>query len=112
MCRSEGWSTRTLQGRLDSMLFERTALSRKPDELLKSELDLTRSRAARPEPRPELSLASQRPDTGRRRDLPLNLGDLTPVLQPPHAIDCVGTGIFKDKLQKEELITLLDGLQW
>jgi len=38
MCRSEGWSTRTLQGRLDSMLFERTALSRKPDELLVSEL--------------------------------------------------------------------------
>lgn len=38
MCRSEGWSTRTLQGRLDSMLFERTALSRKPDELLANEL--------------------------------------------------------------------------
>jgi predicted nuclease of restriction endonuclease-like (RecB) superfamily len=38
MCRSEGWSTRILQGRLDSMLFERTALSRKPDELLTSEL--------------------------------------------------------------------------
>jgi predicted nuclease of restriction endonuclease-like (RecB) superfamily len=38
MCRSEGWSTRTLQGRLDSLLFERTALSRKPDELLSTEL--------------------------------------------------------------------------
>ena len=38
MCRSEGWSTRTLQGRLDSMLFERTALSRKPDEVLSTEL--------------------------------------------------------------------------
>lgn len=38
MCRNEGWSTRTLQGRLDSMLFERTALSRKSDELLASEL--------------------------------------------------------------------------
>jgi predicted nuclease of restriction endonuclease-like (RecB) superfamily len=38
MCRSEGWSTRTLRGRLDSMLFERTALSRKPDELLTTEL--------------------------------------------------------------------------
>ncbi|MGO4581722.1 PDDEXK nuclease domain-containing protein [Cupriavidus sp. 2TAF22] len=34
MCRNEGWSTRTLQDRLDSMLFERTALSRKSDELL------------------------------------------------------------------------------
>ncbi|MDP2762515.1 MAG: PDDEXK nuclease domain-containing protein [Sideroxyarcus sp.] len=38
MCRSEGWSTRILQGRLDSMLFERSALSRKPDELLSIEL--------------------------------------------------------------------------
>jgi predicted nuclease of restriction endonuclease-like (RecB) superfamily len=38
MCRSEGWSTRTLQGRLNSMLFERTVLSRKSDELLTSEL--------------------------------------------------------------------------
>lgn len=38
MCRTEGWSTRTLRNRLDSMLFERTALSRQPDELLASEL--------------------------------------------------------------------------
>lgn len=38
MCRSENWSTRALQERLDSMLFERTALSRKPDELLTNEL--------------------------------------------------------------------------
>lgn len=43
MCRSEGWSTRTLQGRLDSMLFERTALSREPDELLTSELATLRN---------------------------------------------------------------------
>lgn len=42
MCRTEGWSTRTLQGRLDSMLFERTALSRQPDELLTSELESLR----------------------------------------------------------------------
>lgn len=38
MCRAEHWSTRTLQGRLDSMLFERTALSRQPDEVLTAEL--------------------------------------------------------------------------
>jgi predicted nuclease of restriction endonuclease-like (RecB) superfamily len=38
MCRNEAWSTRTLQGRLDSMLFERTALSKKSDELLTTEL--------------------------------------------------------------------------
>lgn len=38
MCQQEGWSTRTLQQRLDSMLFERTALSRQPEELIASEL--------------------------------------------------------------------------
>lgn len=42
MCRQERWSTRTLQERLDSMLFERTALSRQPAELLASELDSLR----------------------------------------------------------------------
>lgn len=42
MCRTEGWSTRALQGRLDSMLFERTALSRQPDELLVTELTALR----------------------------------------------------------------------
>jgi predicted nuclease of restriction endonuclease-like (RecB) superfamily len=43
MCKAEGWSTRTLQDRLDSMLFERTALSRKPDELLATELAALRT---------------------------------------------------------------------
>lgn len=38
MCRTEGWSTRVLRGRLDSMLFERTALSSQPQELLSTEL--------------------------------------------------------------------------
>lgn len=38
MCQQEGWSTRTLQERLDSRLFERTALSRQSDALLAQEL--------------------------------------------------------------------------
>jgi len=38
LCQAERWSTRTLQGRLDSMLFERTALSRQADDLLAAEL--------------------------------------------------------------------------
>lgn len=42
MCRLERWSVRTLKQRLDSMLFERTALSRKPDELIKQELNALR----------------------------------------------------------------------
>jgi predicted nuclease of restriction endonuclease-like (RecB) superfamily len=43
MCRLEKWSTRTLQERIQSMLFERTALSRKPDELIAKELTLLRN---------------------------------------------------------------------
>jgi predicted nuclease of restriction endonuclease-like (RecB) superfamily len=38
MCRVEGWSTRTLQAKVDSMLFERTALSKKPEKLVRDEL--------------------------------------------------------------------------
>jgi predicted nuclease of restriction endonuclease-like (RecB) superfamily len=44
MSRIEGWSVRTLRERIDSMLFERTALSKQPDELVKQELALLRSR--------------------------------------------------------------------
>lgn len=39
MCRIEGWGTRQLEERMDSMLFERTAISRKPEELIQIELD-------------------------------------------------------------------------
>jgi predicted nuclease of restriction endonuclease-like (RecB) superfamily len=39
MCRVENWSTRTLQKKIQSMLFERTALSKKPDKLIRRELD-------------------------------------------------------------------------
>lgn len=38
MCRLERWSVRTLRQRAGSMLFERTALSRKPDALIQQEL--------------------------------------------------------------------------
>jgi predicted nuclease of restriction endonuclease-like (RecB) superfamily len=43
MCRIERWSTRTLRGKIDGMLFERTALSKKPQELIRHELDALRS---------------------------------------------------------------------
>lgn len=33
------WSVRTLSGRIGSMLYERTALSKKPDELIKYEIE-------------------------------------------------------------------------
>jgi len=38
MCRIEGWNTRTLDRKIDSMLFERTALSKKPAKLVEMEL--------------------------------------------------------------------------
>lgn len=38
MCRVENWSVRTLRKKIDSMLFERTAISKKPEDLAKLEL--------------------------------------------------------------------------
>jgi predicted nuclease of restriction endonuclease-like (RecB) superfamily len=42
MCRVERWSVRTLQKKIGSMLYERTALSRKPEETVKQDLRLLR----------------------------------------------------------------------
>lgn len=63
MSRIEGWSIRTLRDRIDSMLYERTALSREPDSLIKQELATLRSR-----------------------------GDLTPslLLKDPYVLDFLG----------------------
>lgn len=38
MCRIEGWSVRELGERIDSMLYQRTALSKKPEALIQKEL--------------------------------------------------------------------------
>lgn len=38
MCRIEHWSVRELASRIDSMLYQRTALSKKPEKLIKQEL--------------------------------------------------------------------------
>ena len=38
MCRIEHWDTRTLEAKIDSKLFERTSISRKPEEIIKQEL--------------------------------------------------------------------------
>ena len=38
MCRIERWNVRTLRGKIQGMLFERTAISRKPEETIKTEL--------------------------------------------------------------------------
>ena len=39
MCRVERWSVRTLRQKIDSMLYERTAISNKPEELMRHEID-------------------------------------------------------------------------
>ena len=44
MCRMEGWNTRTLGKKIDGMLFERTALSKKPEDVIKHEIKTLRER--------------------------------------------------------------------
>lgn len=38
MCRIEKWTVKTLREKIDGMLYERTAISKKPDKLIKKEL--------------------------------------------------------------------------
>jgi predicted nuclease of restriction endonuclease-like (RecB) superfamily len=42
MCRVERWSVRTLRQKIDGMLYERTALSKKPDKLIEQEIEKLR----------------------------------------------------------------------
>lgn len=46
LCRVERWSVRTLRDRVRSMLYERTALSKKPEDLIRAELAELRERDA------------------------------------------------------------------
>ena len=39
MCKLEQWSVRVLEGRINSMLYERTAISKKPKETIKQDLE-------------------------------------------------------------------------
>ncbi|MCX6146933.1 MAG: PDDEXK nuclease domain-containing protein [Candidatus Kapabacteria bacterium] len=43
MCKMDRWSVRTLRERIDSLLFERTAISKKPDETIQNDLDLLKN---------------------------------------------------------------------
>jgi predicted nuclease of restriction endonuclease-like (RecB) superfamily len=43
MCRVERWSVRTLRRKIDGLLYERTALSKKPQELIEQDLSALRS---------------------------------------------------------------------
>ena len=48
MCRVERWTARTLREKISSMLYERTALSRKPEELARTELESLREKDCMP----------------------------------------------------------------
>ena len=39
MCRIEKWNVRNLRKKISSMLYERTALSRKPEQVAQAELE-------------------------------------------------------------------------
>ncbi len=43
MCRHEGWSVRQLEERINSLLFERTAISKKPEETIRQDLTVLRN---------------------------------------------------------------------
>lgn len=43
MCRIESWSTRLLNNKIASMLYERTALAKKPENIIRSEIEILRS---------------------------------------------------------------------
>ena len=42
LCKTEGWNVKTLRDKISSMLYERTAISKQPDELIKQELQALR----------------------------------------------------------------------
>jgi predicted nuclease of restriction endonuclease-like (RecB) superfamily len=43
MCRLERWSVRTLRAKIDGLLYERTAIAKKPEELARRELQALRA---------------------------------------------------------------------
>lgn len=51
MCKMENWSVRVFQDRINSLLYERTAISRRPDETIKNELNLLKTEQ---KPSPEM----------------------------------------------------------
>lgn len=71
MCSIEGWSVRTLRDKIKRMLFERTAIAKKPEEVAAQELKLLHER-----------------------------GELTPdlVFRDPYLLDFLGlTGAYDEK---------------
>jgi predicted nuclease of restriction endonuclease-like (RecB) superfamily len=64
MYRIERWSVRALRAKIDGLMFERTAIAKKPEEVVKREIDwlhqairLARERAAASAPQATAELA-------------------------------------------------------
>ena len=62
---AERWSVRTLRERIDSMLYERTALSRKPDALIAQELATMRDAQRMSPDNPSSNVHAARPPRPR-----------------------------------------------
>ena len=83
MCRVERWSTRTLQQKIAGMLYERTALSKKPDQLIRQELDALR---ADDKLTPDLVLRGAFRSAGSRAPVNHEIRDWAECLAIPFAI--------------------------
>jgi Uncharacterized conserved protein len=82
MCLVESWSVRTLKDKIKRMLFERTAIAKKPDSVAKQELELLRER-----------------------------GELSPdlVFRDPYLLDFLGlTGVFDEKDIEDAILRELE----
>jgi predicted nuclease of restriction endonuclease-like (RecB) superfamily len=77
MCRVQHWSVRTLQKQLNGMLYERTALSKKPEVVIEAQLDKLK-----------------------------NYDEMTPELtfKEPYFLDFIGAYTYKSEEDLEELI--------
>jgi predicted nuclease of restriction endonuclease-like (RecB) superfamily len=81
ICKMEHWSTRVLQERIDSMLFERTAISKQPDEVIAQDIELLKGK-----------------------------GKLTPdlVFHDPYLLDFLGlSGVYSEKDLESAIIAEL-----
>ena len=82
MAANERWSKRTLQAKIDGMLYERTAIATKPEELIKAEIDNLRENEV------------MSPDL---------------VFKSPYFLDFTGLkGMYSEKSLEDSLITHLE----
>lgn len=82
MCSTEKWGTKMLRQKIDDMLYERTAIATKPEELIRAEL-------------------------GNLRDNDVMTPDL--VFRSPYFLEFTGlTGMYSEKSLEDSLITHLE----